>query len=406
MFNRSPSFSACLLLLATLLPACFSMPQTPLVDGLGPQEDGLAVPESDSALRTDLATDATSGADWAIWFPDDERSPNRNGDAHSDAVPQLEGLTGDAGKPVAWNCHRTMEDLSDTVLTSSLLATGQQLAENDFLLVYDFLCGLESTNVSNERAFLFNVDVPSGLAVTVKCQKDCYAYLMKDGCLYSSIEGCWLGEDGMVRFAADLLPGLYVVGVEYIYSDIRPLEESATFDIHVALNDSEGQLDCATASVSNDSAAQSDCTELVQAGSKLLSADGVLDWGDGDDFFLGCSQFGVQADDIGGMPDTAHAYVADFEGTGPRTVDVSVSFGGAQPEAGLDYILAITTSPCGAAGAVIDCAWGNGPALSIAGITVFPHETLYAVIDGVGANAFEFESVSYDLVWSITEICE
>jgi len=378
------------------------MPQTPVVDGLITSEDLQGAGRDGEPRTGDILTDAYP--DWSHWYPNDERGNQGKEDGWND--PPLGDLKGGDADPI-WNCNHSKEELADTTLNGSFVQKTQQLGENDFIMVYDWLCDLDDTNVSPEKTYLLEVDSPMSLAVNLKCDKECYSFLMKDGCLYDSFEGCSPGNSDSAQFSKELLPGLYLLGVEYVLELGSPPHQDHAFDIHVAMNQTAGQKNCELKSTSTDSSVESQCTKLVQTSQKSVSVISTLGWEDRDDFYLQCAHFGVAADAFGGMPDVVHAFQADFDGPTPRTVDVSLQLPEGQEGDPGEYTLAVTTSPCGAADAVVDCDWGPVFDLAISGLTVFPHETLYAVIDGIGKNAFESDAtLSYKLTWTISEICE
>jgi hypothetical protein len=203
------------------------------------------------------------------------------------------------------------------------------------------------------------------------------------------------------------MPGLYLVGVEYILDPLlNPIPEYF-FDLHVALNNTFGQEQCPAESVSKSSGLEAGpCDVALDSTTASSKIQGSLSWPQGDDFFLACGELGVEADPVGGMPDVVHAYVADFPEEGTRVVDVSVVFDDFPGDDDASFILALTTAPCGAASAVVDCEWGPAGELTLSGITVFRGQTLYAVIDGMGEDAFDLVSPApYTLTWTEHSDC-
>ena len=265
-------------------------------------------------------------------------------------------------------------------------------------------CGTGGYNPQQEeRTYPLKVDFPSSLRATLECNAPCYAFLMKNGCHYENIAGCWFGEEGNVQMDAELLPALYVLGVEFLSTEGLESEDFQ-FDLHVALNHKLGQQECQVDSQFHYSDMDEACTS-GKGGSASATVAGALDWSKQDDFYLGCSQFGTPADPVGGVPDVAHSFVADFPGPGPSTVSVQLAFPGADPgsQAG---ILALTGAPCGATDAVVDCDWGFSGALAVDEVTAFPGETLYAIVDGMAAGGLALtEPVEYELTWTVTGAC-
>jgi len=192
--------------------------------------------------------------------------------------------------------------------------------------------------------------------------------------------------------------------------EFLPEEESGkpwdkSFDIHVAINRTTGQEECQVETESSFSQLEVSCAERGDEGPAEATVSASLDWALQDDFFLGCGTPGKAADPTGGMPDASHRFVADLAGSEPRQIGVEVTF--AKPPVDSDgFILALTTSPCGASGSVIDCDWGDGTSLKISNVTLFPGETVYAVVDGLGADALTLvEPQPYLLRWTSSAPC-
>jgi hypothetical protein len=129
-----------------------------------------------------------------------------------------------------------------------------------------------------------------------------------------------------------------------------------------------------------------------------------LEWSDSDDFFLNCALADVSADKLGGMPDEAHRFEAEMADGEPRLLNLTVTFDSEVDNE--EHVIALTGAPCGGAEEVIDCAWGTGSTLSIEGVSVFPGETLYAIVDGLGSNALGGSpKTPYELTWSLQSPC-
>ncbi len=265
-------------------------------------------------------------------------------------------------------------------------------------------CGIDGYNPQQEeKTYPLKLDFPSTIRISLECNYPCYAFLMKNGCHYENITGCWYGEEGQVQAEMELLPALYVLGVEFL-SQPDVAAEDFQFDLHLALNHKLGQEECAAES----HLLYSDLEESCAPGKEGLASatvDGTLGWDSQDDFYLGCSQFGTPADPVGGVPDVAHALTLDFPGPGPATVSAELAFPGAQPGAQAG-ILALTGAPCGASDTVVDCNWGFADSLAVDEVTAFPGQTLYAVVDTMAAGGLDLaEPVEYELTWTVAGAC-
>ncbi|MBM4353471.1 MAG: hypothetical protein FJ109_06680 [Deltaproteobacteria bacterium] len=406
---------AVLLSIAVLLPVqgcLLKLPSTPGAQSLADSDamiaaDGWVPYPGDGLVRPDAVADEESAdyswtppPQWDSWgIPDaavaDGSVLPDNGDAQS--------------QPQSWNCYYPIEEVAPESLTSSFIAKDLDIGAEDLLYVYGFLCGIDqAASAVPERYFPFLVKTPSDLVATLVCSKPCYLFLMKNGCLYDSTVGCWHNGESTVQAEASLMPGLYLLGVEFPAEPDVPFDPAGLeFDLHAAVNQPFGQTPCQPEENMSDSQIASTCKVSGGKSEKSASVFSSLAWSAGDDFDLKCSQGGFAADEVGGMPDRVHAFTGDFEGPEPRLLDVTVKFGAppmGAPPAG--RILALTTSPCGASQAVIACTWGHEIELSLTGVTVFPHETLYAVVDGMGEEAFDAAWQSpYELTWTVHETC-
>lgn len=386
-----------------------------------PQSSGLAGVDADVAVQGDGVIPLPDGgtrrldnlgeglADYA-WTP----PPQWDSWGIPDSLPPGDWSTGgeaDAGSTEqAWSCYYPLEEIVSEPLTSSFVVDDLDIGAQDKLYVYGFLCGIEeATSAVPEQYFPLLLDSPTDMVATLSCSKPCYMFLMKNGCLYDSTVACWHTGESKLQAEATLMPGLYLLGVEFPAPADVPFDPSGLqFDLHAALNREYGQSSCTAEENVQDSQIPTQCKTSQGVAAKSKKVFSSLAWSAMDDFDLHCSQGGMAADEVGGMPDRAHAYTADFEASQPRLLDVRVEFaptgGGALPPG---RILAVTTAPCGAAEAVLDCTWGHEDALELTGISAFPHETLYAVVDGMGDGAFDPASQSaYELTWTVHETCD
>ncbi len=361
----------------------------------------------DGTVRLDVTSEGLADyswnppPQWDSWgFPDSTSTGDWVTGGDEDAAPP---------EP-SWSCYYPIEEVVSEPLTTSFIADDLDIGAQDMLYVYGFLCGIEqAVSAVPERYFPIEIDAPTDLVASLHCSKPCYLFLMKNGCLYDSTVGCWHTGESTVQAEASLMPGLYLLGVEFPNPAEVPFDPTGLqFDLHAALNQPFGQDPCMAEENVQDSQIPSQCKVSGGEAAKSKKVFSTLAWSAQDDFDLACSQGGVAADEIGGMPDRAHAYTADFEAALPRELDVRVEFapagGGAVPPG---RILAVTTAPCGAAQAVVACTWGHEAVLELKGVSVFPHETLYAVVDGMGEGAFDKSwQGSYELTWTVHETCD
>jgi len=400
------------LLVLLALPGCLlKLPQT---GGLAAGGDADVVQSADGVIpfSPDGSPISDTGSEgladfnwnppptWDSWGIPDTAPPGDfgAGEGVDTAVPQQ-----------TWSCYYPVEEVASEPLTSSFVVEDLDIGMDDLLYVYGFLCGLDqTTSAVPERYFPIQIDSPTELVAALFCSKPCYLFLMKNGCLYDSMVGCWYTGENTVQAEASLMPGLYLLGVEFPAPADIPFDPTGlVFDLHAGLNQAYGQTPCQVEESVEDSQIPSACKVSGGEAAKTAMVHSALSWSAGDDFDLHCTQGGVAADEVGGMPDRVHAYTADFEDPLPRLVDVTVKFQlppGSDTSAG--HILAVTTSPCGAAQAVVACTWGHETELSLSGVSVFPHETLYAVVDGMGEEAFGVAwQGEYELSWTVHETC-
>ena len=383
-------------------PGCLiDLPKSPLQDFSDNVSVGDGVAGRDKQGTPDGVSNDPGFDSWQ-WSPDSQTVDDTGGRGNSEN-PEFDLDLAAAEVEALWECVYTPQELSTDFHEYSFFATSQQM-EADLLYVYGGLCGLSESNFGPERVYLLEVDLPRSLNVRVDCSSSCLAYLMRNGCNYIHTQGCWYGESGSVQFSADLMSGTYILAVE-ILVDEEVLEPGAgDFDIHVAVNNSHGQEDCSL----EDDLAFSDLETQCDGNGKGLARgvlDGTLSWDYHDLLFTGCSQSGALADEFGGMPDLTFAFVADFEEeeSMPLTVRLSVPDQPWQPIA--EHLLAITTDPCGAEDAVVDCKLGAVGQLVLEDLVVFRGETVYAVVDGIGEAGFDFPDMPFELSFEVPATC-
>ena len=396
------------------IPDVFSYPAEDLPQAAG----DIQWPDGWSTDWTMPDKDTFTGKDtqWHPPFPQLDIGPF--GDQNEgDTIP--EDLTYDVDEPPPiWECWLTEydeeagravkldylpQDFPTGIHTSSFHYTAVGLGKNVANPSY-YTCGMDDYNDQKEETnFIVQVDNFVSLTVDVQCNGTCYVYLMKNGCMYDHLEQCLFNDSEQLHLDADLLPGTYLVGVEFLKQKDLTVEELA-FDIRVAMNKTEGQTPCNVESHSFASEALPFCDVKPGIQQLPIVVSGELDWMDKDDFYLTCDHFGTPADPTGGMPDTVHSLEADFAAAGLVKVDVSLKL--LDPMQGDGHTLALTTAPCGASAAIVDCAWGVESDLTIQSVSLFPGETVYAVVDGLATSNAWNTPRPYDLTWTVHTPCD
>ncbi len=406
-----------LALLAMILwgPAgCFvKLPQSPEQNLPGTLPDGKVI--ADLVAETQQPLDQPTYPDWR-WWAADSSAPQDPLDFKPAEVTLPDDADG-GGLVFEWVCLADLpaedgtypelppEDFGGVVATHSFSRPNQVLGNSNQLTVYYVLCDADETYYVPERAYAFRLDEPTTATFQLSCDAPCYAFLAKSGCEYEHFEGCWVAADGEILVKESLMPGLYLVGVEFPGSAVEPPDAIHHFDLHVALNRSSGQAVCDVATVSQASKlVPGECAAQDATTFAATKVSGALEWGDVDDFFLGCGPEDAPADPQGGMPDVVHAFDVDLPEGAPALLDVVLTFPDGPP--GQGTVLALTGAPCGASDAVIDCAWGSGDTLILKDITVFPGERIYAVVDGIGEDALDATlPLAYELEWKVSTPC-
>lgn len=345
--------------------------------------------------------------DWGWWIPEVE--PDTGLEDWSLADYASPDSVDGQDPEFIWTCPYETTEFAPAIKSKSFVVKNQVLGENNYVMVYDWICGLglTYTHQSPERGYPFVLDKPTTISAQFRCDDICLGYLLKNGCQYDNIENCWYKKSDQVTFTQDLMPAVYMIGPEFLQQDmLESVSPDHVFDLHLAINNSYGQTPCQVENAVRHSDMSGTCDALDDLVLMTGTDSGTLEWSDQDDLYLQCNHFGIQADDLGGMPDVAHSFIADFQGPGPRRVDVTVAFT-AQEDSTIGHIVAVTTAPCGAVDAVIDCTWGSDSLLGLEGIYVFPDETLYLVIDGTGTDAFDGPSdTPYEITWTVHDSCE
>lgn len=300
--------------------------------------------------------------------------------------------------PPAFDCPTPLNDLVPGIRTHSFVATDLGVGEHN-LFVYTSLCAMESPNNGPEGIHAIQVDSFARLSGRAECNGPCYVAVFKDGCGYGHMQRCFWNGESELDFAMDLLPGLYLVVVEFIWDMRSPVEDFA-YRIHAAVNRDSGLSPCPTQAEVRVSEFQEFCGPDPRREAVL---SGFIDPLDTDRVYVSCGS-PYPLDPRGGMPDHLYAFHNDLQGAGPIAVFTEVSLpvpAGADTE----VLLTLTSSPCGASGSVIDCTGGSG-VQTLGPTLVFPGESIYAVVEPHSVHAFSFtDPLAYQLRFWTASTC-
>lgn len=410
---RTLVFSALALVLLSALPGCpFQLPKSPLTE-IVPADIG-----DDAPLTSDVVSDSTVAVDQSVeedlwWLTDaDTRDTTSPFDVQWPDTPSDFSADFDT-QATTWSCEHPVDFFTNEVHNRSFLATDQTVlvqfddkANQDrvnWLAVSYGYCGADLGVASGaEGVQAFDVDYFTPFHAEIHCSHDCYAYLFQNGCQYNDLIECWWDQGDTVSVDADLLPGRYLLAVEFPYVEgVEPSEYR--YDIHASINHVQPDAGCATESVTNISQIADACSS---DGTPAVSIDSELAVSDVDDFYFTCNPLGTPVDSIGGMPDAVHSFYVNQSLGSSTTLSVTVEFEGWTPAQGAGHILAVTGGSCGGEDFVVDCVAGSEASLTVSGITAFAGETLYAVVDGMGADRFDFDApLHYTMTWTVEEGC-
>ena len=244
------------LLLTVCVAGCpFTLPRPQLPEAASGDTpaDASPIDAGDGSLQPPLEDVAEPKDRW--WFvPDTPFAPD-DPDPVWDIVWQDFPNPPDGSPPIdagggegEWECEigglaRPHGIFGAEIMTHSFFRRTEVL-DPHLITVSHTSCGIGGYNPQQEeRTYPLKVDFPSSLRVTLECNAPCYAFLMKNGCHYENISGCWFGDSGQVQMEAELLPALYVLGVEFLSAEEMEAKDFQ-FDLHVALNHSLGQQEC------------------------------------------------------------------------------------------------------------------------------------------------------------------
>ncbi len=310
-----------------------------------------------------------------------------------------DGLIGpDALPTLAFDCPTPLSDLAPEIRTHSFVAADQGVGEQN-LFVYTSLCAMESPNNGPEGIHAIQVDSFARLSGRAECNGPCYVAIFQDGCGYGHMKRCFWNGDDELDFAVDLLPGLYLVVVEFIW-DMRSPVEDFGYRIHAAVNRDGGLSPCPTRAEVRLSELEEFCDHDPRREGVLSGFVNPLDT---DRVYVSCGS-PYPLDPRGGMPDHLFAFHNDLQGSAPVALFTELSL--SEPAgAGAEVLLSLTSSPCGASSSVIDCTGGSG--IQTLGPTlVFPGESVYAVVEPHSAHAFSFtEPLAYQLRFWTASTC-
>jgi hypothetical protein len=391
--------------------ACgLSLPALPEYDAGTSLADAADAPGAYDGPLSDVpvSPDDATGDTYPWWLadtgPDSPRQDHASPDIH---VPDVGTQDGSAPPPF-WDCPvKTPEQLGGGLVHYGSFSASHQVLddfppENNLLSPNWLTCGLPRANSQwQDRAFVLQVDEPTEMRLSLDCNGPCYAYTLQGGCLYQYLQSCWFSGEETVDGGTWLLPGLHVLVVEFYYQE-GILPSQCQFDIHVALNHEDGQQDCVVEKATRFTDVPLDCP-LAPGSAPAISMPSELSEEDGDDFYMDCSPFG-RVDPFGGMPDEAFSFTADGQAAFPGPVTLSLTR--TTPATGPALMLALSTAPCGAEGSVISCTSGAAETLTLPPVTLFPGQTVYAIVDAVSqAGPAPAWPVPYTLTWTVPDPC-
>jgi len=305
----------------------------------------------------------------------------------------------DALPPPVFDCPTPLSDLVSEIRTHSFVATDQGVGEHN-LFVYTSMCAMEAPNNGPEGIHAIQVDSFARLSGRAECNGPCYVAIFKDGCGYGNMLQCFWNGGSELDFAMDLLPGLYLVVVEFIW-DMRSPVEDFGYRIHAAVNRESGLSPCPAQ-------AETRVSELLEVCDSEPRREAVLSGTldpllDTDQVYVSCGS-PYPLDPRGGMPDHLYAFHNDLQGAGPIVVFTELFLSGPAGE-DTEALLSLTSSPCGASSSVIDCTGGSGTQ-RLGPTLVFPGESIYAVVEPHSVHAFDFtEPLPYQLRFWTPSTC-
>ncbi|GEM_PF-5740046 len=423
--HRVMSITSLLIVIATAasLPSClFRLPETPTVDIPQLGADDLVAVDGYVDL-TQETVDAQESPDM-IWLPEEITNADAQWADSTDLTPDDSLTDPDTIMEFANNCPYPLNAFTPEVATNSFVVYQQSIITPvdpetppeetppaDKIYVYYLSCGLERNSYGPERGYAVRVDSPGVITATARCSHKCYIFVHKDGCNYNNLTGCWSQGDTRAEASFDVLPGLYLISVEFEESDLMTDLgvadfEKAQFDLHVAHSNHKGTTPCESDS-KTDLPSNFSCDESGEF-SWSTTVDATLDWTAVDNFDLGCGYGDVAADPTGGMPDHVHAISVPHDLPSPVRISATLQMNPGPPPGApsLPHLLAITSAPCGSAASVIDCLWGSESTDVSGEILAMPGDQLFAVVDGMGIAAFDFTSPqNYSLTWNVSGQC-
>lgn len=241
----------------------------------------------------------------------------------------------------AWNCHVGLEYLETSTYRWSFADHGMGSVRN-MLSVYYELCGDSEPVQSPETTYILTPQQAVYFTMSLDCQPPCKAWLMRDGCYYYNVQGCWQADLPLIGGLL-LGAGLYVMGVE------QPLQEgmimAPPFSVHVAMNPLEPPADCA-----EDLAVRWSAMETAAGDTRRTALAPALDWTLADRIRTSCA---ASSDALGGMPEYALRFIPDFGDDKVRRLRIEV-----QPAKGATerLYLSVNGAGCGVTGKELLCA--------------------------------------------------
>jgi len=387
------------------------VPAMPGYDAGEPEVGGVDSGQiADLAETGDREKDVRDDADTFPWW----WTQDAGGDADASDVSDKEDRQAppDVEEPdtaeLPWDCLiKTPEELGGgTVYTGSFSLTNQKLldfpATENILGPNWFTCGLPDANdFYQDHPYVVAVDRPTEMKIALQCNGPCYAYTLQGGCMYQYLEQCWYNGTDDVTGSTWVLPGYHVIVVEFFYEpDVSPTDYR--YDMQVALNHVDGQEECKVEEAARFSEMEFECPPGTPEGATATMA-GDLTLEDGDDFYIDCKP-GVEVDPFGGMADEAYSFTADDSEVFPGEVTVRLTRQ-SPGDGGAPLMLALSMDPCGAQDSILACVSGTEETLELPAATLFPGQTVHAIVDGVAGAAVLPATVAYQITWTVQAPC-
>lgn len=270
------------------------------------------------------------------------------------------------------NCAYSRQEVTG-VPFSSVFSDQAFTAASDLVQFTSPLC--TDAPDSAEVVYGLDIDASTEIYVQTDCDWDCEVVITTGGCEDADIVQCAAGF-GNETLLTTLPPGFH-----YLFVEGDNPEDPANFDIMINRHNVNGQANCAVDSVV-DVENLANCVDpqfeephfLTELPSESLSPADI-----DDSFAQDIFSCTGDIEHIGGAPDRVYQF--GIGGVVAKDVEIELV-----PD-GWDSILYLTTAPCGAQSATLDCQDSALPTGETINQTLDPG-TYYIVVDGFGEDVF------------------